>query len=115
MANTNVAQESMIKCPTHVFIREVSRVEAEEILKKCGIIGCFLFRRTSSGICLSLLAPDHKCRHLMVDYVDGKYKIKSLPTGSECFASLEEFVGYYMWNKVHFQDGGLSVSFSKPC
>lgn len=101
---------------TCVVIRELSRVEAEKCLKKCGIVGCFLFRNTSNGICLSVLAPDQKCRHLVVDHINNSsYKIKSLPTGSECFASLEDFVEFYSDNEVHFQDGGFSVKLSQLC
>ena len=97
-------------------VKSLSRVEAENSLKKCGIVGCFLFRNTSKGICLSVLAPDQKCRHLVIDHVNSNYyKIKSLPTGSECFSNLEEFVAFYTSNEVHFQDGGFSIKLSKLC
>ena len=99
-----------IKC----YFGDLSRTAAENILSLENIPGAYLLRDTSydADVCLSILAPEGRTtfRHLViVKGTDGRFKIDSLPAGSETFVSMNELIQFYSDHEIHFEDGGLSM------
>ena len=101
------------------FLGNIDRSEAENLLLSHNVNGCFLIRNTTSDsgdVCLSLLAPEQKFRHLLVVKNDfDMYKISSLPEDCETFNSLLDLVEFYSENEIHFHDSGSSVLLAEPC